>query len=123
MSREEPPMVISARLFSTTAMIFFTSGLLPPAHAQNSRPTYALADTLHLPGPTRWDVLTFDAPHHRLFITHGDSVDVLDAQAKTIVATIANLSGVHAVALAPEFNKASSPKARPIASRSSTSRR
>ncbi len=30
---------------------------------------------------------------------------MLDAEAKTIVATIANLSGVHAVALAPEFNK------------------
>jgi DNA-binding beta-propeller fold protein YncE len=81
------------------------SALPTAAHAEDAKPAYALTDTLHLPGPTRWDALTFEAAHHRLFITHGDSVDVLDTQAKTIVATIASLSGVHAVALAPEFNK------------------
>jgi DNA-binding beta-propeller fold protein YncE len=97
-------MVVSARFFPAVAAIFFLSSL-PAAHAENSKPAYALTDTLNLPGPTRWDCLTFDAPHHRLFITRGERVDVLDTQAKKVVGAISNLEGVHAVALAPEFNK------------------
>ena len=97
--------MIPQRLVASAAVGFSIAGLLSPAYAENAKPAYALADTLHVPGPTRWDALTFDAARRRLFITHGDSVDVLDVDAKKIAATIPGLSGVHAVALAPEFNK------------------
>jgi len=66
---------------------------------------YALVDTLHLPGLTRWDCLTYDSKEHRLFITRGESVDVLDVTTKKIVGSIPNTSGVHNVALASEIGK------------------
>ena len=76
-----------------------------PTRAEEVAPNYALVDVLKLPGSTRWDYLTLDAPSHRLFITRGDSVDVLDTDSKKIVGTIQNLEGVHGVALAPALHK------------------
>jgi YVTN family beta-propeller protein len=66
---------------------------------------YTLNDSLFLPGATRWDYLTFDQDHHRLFITRGDSVDILDVAGKKITGSITELAGVHGVALAPDLNK------------------
>jgi len=66
---------------------------------------YVLVDTLHLPGATRWDYLTFDSPTHRLFITRGESVDVLDVESKKIVGSIPNTNGVHGVTLALDLDK------------------
>jgi YVTN family beta-propeller protein len=68
-------------------------------------PIYSLTGTLSLPGAVRWDYLTFDTQNQRLFITRGDSVDVLDITGQNIVSTIPNTSGVHGVALAPDINE------------------
>lgn len=95
----------SSRLFRLVATSLCLSGFVSLARAEDATPTYAMADPLHLPGSTRWDYLTFDAPHRRLFITRGDSVDVLDVGSKKIVGAIAHLDGVYGVALAPDLNK------------------
>jgi len=75
------------------------------AHAEAVIPEYELIDKLPLPGSTRWDYLTFDSKGHRLFITRGERVDVLDVATKQIVGSIPNTGGVHGVALAYEFDK------------------
>ena len=98
-------MPVSIRLLCIVSASLCALGVAAEAHAENGKPTYAVADTLNLAGSTRWDYLTFDASRHRLFITRGDSVDVLDTDSKTIVGTIPGLKGVHGVALAPGFNK------------------
>jgi len=58
-----------------------------------------------LPGSVRWDYLAFDSDTHHLFITRGDSVDVLDVITRKIVGTIPDTRGVHGVAIAPELAK------------------
>jgi len=58
-----------------------------------------------LDGDTKWDYLSIDAGNHRLFITHGDRVDVFDTQANKVVGVVPNTPGVHGVALAPELNR------------------
>ena len=65
----------------------------------------ASSTTIHLPGAIRWDFLTFDPDHHRLFITRGESVDVFDVATKKITGSILGTSGVHGVALAPELGR------------------
>lgn len=75
------------------------------AHADTGNPNYGVIDTLHLPGVVRWDFLTFDPDHHRLFITRGESVDVLDVTTKKIAGSISGTRGVHGVALAPELGR------------------
>ncbi|MBF0562631.1 MAG: YncE family protein [Alphaproteobacteria bacterium] len=66
---------------------------------------YGLTKTLPLDGPTRWDYLTFDAKEQRLFVTRGERVDVLDTNSGKVIGSIADLKGVHGVALAPELNR------------------
>src|ERR1700733_9307779 len=80
-------------------------GLVSSARAENAQPHYTMLDSLLLPGLTRWDYLTFDATDHRLFITRGDSVDVLDINNKKIIGTIPDLDGVHGVAVAADLGK------------------
>ena len=58
-----------------------------------------------LPGSGGWDYLTMDAPMHRLFITRGDHVDVVDAKSGALLGQVPKLSGVHGVALAPDLKR------------------
>jgi YVTN family beta-propeller protein len=89
-------------LFSVAASV----AVIPSAvYADTSHPHYGVVDTLRLPGAVRWDFLTFDPDHHRLFITRGESVDVFDVTTKKITGSISRTSGVHGVALAPELGR------------------
>ncbi len=73
--------------------------------ARADGPEYTVLETLHLPGAVRWDYLTIDTAGRRLFITRGDSVDVLDVTTGKVIGSIADTWGAHGVALAPEFGK------------------
>jgi YVTN family beta-propeller protein len=68
-------------------------------------PAYHVTDKLHLDGDVRWDYLSFDSAHKRLFITRGDHVDVFDTVAKKVIGTIPDTHGVHGVALAPDLDR------------------
>jgi len=95
----EPPV------FPRTILIGLSLVLNPALAPAETLPHYALAETLVLPGPVRWDYLTLDIKNHRLFITRGERVDVFDTSRKSVIGTIDHLEGVHGVALVPEQNK------------------
>ena len=48
-----------------------------------------------------FDYLTVDSAGHRLYVTHGTEVVVIDTTTNTIVGRIADTPGVHGVAIAP----------------------
>lgn len=54
---------------------------------------------------TYWDYLLADASAHKLYVTRGNEVLILDLDSGKQLATIPNLKRVHGVALAHEFNK------------------
>ncbi len=62
---------------------------------------YHLVATIALGNPTHWDYLHFDAPSHRLFISHGDHVDVLDTKTDKIIGSLAPLPGSHGITVDP----------------------
>ena len=66
---------------------------------------YHLLKTIPVPGDTFWDYLTFERGTNRLFITHGDEVQVLDVDSGKIVGTMGGMEGIHGVVLAPKFNR------------------
>jgi len=68
--------------------------------AAPAAPQYRIAHEVSLPGDGGWDDLTFDDGGHRLFIAHGNQVQVLDADKLSLAGTIADTPGVHAIALA-----------------------
>ncbi|WP_157439833.1 YncE family protein [Terracidiphilus gabretensis] len=60
---------------------------------------YKVVDKWKLGGEGGWDYLTADGAAHRLYITRGMRVDVVDTGSGKIVGTIGGLHGVHGVAL------------------------
>jgi YVTN family beta-propeller protein len=60
---------------------------------------YKVLDHWKLSDAGFWDYLIADPPAHRLYITRGDHVDVLDSADGKLVGTIGDLHGTHGVAL------------------------
>lgn len=73
--------------------------------AKETPPAYAESARWHVGGDGGWDYLAFDEAGHRLFVTHGDRVVVLDAADGHRLGEVAPTSGVHGVALAPALGK------------------
>ena len=73
-----------------------------PAAAQKS---YKVTDKVKLGGEGFWDYLTVDPGAHRLYITRGSHVMVVDTETLKVVGDIPNLSGIHGVALAPNLGR------------------
>jgi DNA-binding beta-propeller fold protein YncE len=68
-------------------------------------PGYHVVKTLKVGGNGGWDYLTADADAHRLYISRGTHVVVLDTESGKTVGDIPDTPGVHGIALAPEFGK------------------
>jgi YVTN family beta-propeller protein len=64
-------------------------------------PQFEVAKRFTLGGEGGWDYLKYDAAGHRLFITRGTHVMVVDAASGKVTGDIPNTPGVHGVALAP----------------------
>ena len=96
---------VSRRLLIQTFICF---GLLlamnTAVHAQPS-PGYHLLKKFVLGGEGGWDLLAFDSTTHRLYISRGTHVMVVDADSGAIVGDIPNTPRVHGIAVAPEFGK------------------
>ena len=67
--------------------------------------SYHLLNKYVLGGEGGWDYLTVDSASHRLFISRGNHVMVVDTESGKVVGDIANTPGSHGIALAPEFNR------------------
>jgi DNA-binding beta-propeller fold protein YncE len=70
-----------------------------------AQPLYSLTRSVPLGGPDRWDLLTFDATSHRVFVAHGDRVTVVDANNGTIIGNVEGYGGrTHGVAVIPAID-------------------
>jgi YVTN family beta-propeller protein len=97
----EPSMPIrrSVRLLILPYIVaaLFCGILAAPALVAGQQP-YHVLDRWKLSDNSWWDYLIVDSPAHRLYLTRGDHVDVLDTDTGKLVGTIAGLHGTHGVA-------------------------
>ena len=56
-------------------------------------------------GEGGWDYLVADTTAHRLFLSRGTHVIVLNTDRDSVIGDIPNTMGVHGIALAPELGK------------------
>jgi YVTN family beta-propeller protein len=84
-----------ARYFASTALL---CGLLAAVHPIAAQQPYKIIDRWKLGGEGGWDYLLADPPAHRLYLTRGNHVDVVDTQTGKLVGSIAGLHGTHGVA-------------------------
>jgi YVTN family beta-propeller protein len=85
-----------ARSFAAAALL---CGLLAAVRPVAAQQPYHVIDQWKLGGEGGWDYLLVDSPAHRLYLTRGNHVDVVDTQTGKLAGSIANLHGTHGVAL------------------------
>jgi DNA-binding beta-propeller fold protein YncE len=66
---------------------------------------YKVITRYKIGGTGGWDYVTVDSNGRRIYASHGNVVDVLDADSGKIVGQIPQLHGVHGIAIAPDLNK------------------
>lgn len=74
-----------------------------PAAAQD--PGYSVTKRYQLGGEGGWDYLAFDTAAHRLFITRGTHVQVINPDNGSVIGDIPNTPHVHGVALAYDLGR------------------
>jgi YVTN family beta-propeller protein len=88
--------------------ILFGVLLLSSHLAQSAQPSestkFKLVNQYNVGGEGKWDLLTFDAKHHRLFVSRSTHVQVIDADSGKVVGDIPGTDGVHGIALAGDLN-------------------
>ena len=68
-------------------------------------PSYKVIQRIPIGGEGGWDYLTMDSPAHRLYISRGTHVMVLDVNSGKLVGDIPNTAGVHGVAIVSRLGK------------------
>ena len=84
----------------TTKLAFFL-GVLFVTTALTAQQAYKIVDKWKIGGEGGWDYLLADPSAHRLYVTHGPRVEVLDTTTGKPVGAITGLHGTHGIALDP----------------------
>jgi YVTN family beta-propeller protein len=79
--------------------------LMAAGFASAANPNYHLLKEIPVGGDGGWDYLTVDSAAHRLYVSHGNKVVVVDTAKDEVCGEITNTPGVHGIALAPELNR------------------
>jgi YVTN family beta-propeller protein len=74
--------------------------------AQNAKSNYKIAHKFSVEGDAGWDYVAIDEASARLFISHGNITQVIDATTGKLLNTIPDTKGVHGIALDADENKA-----------------
>ena len=67
--------------------------------------TYVLDKTIPLPGNAGWDYLSADNVNQRLYVSHGDTVNVVDMATGQPVGVVGHLKGIHGIAIDNKNNR------------------
>jgi DNA-binding beta-propeller fold protein YncE len=88
-------------IVAASLLAAFNGSPLRAAEAQ-----YHLVKEIPIPGKAQWDYLKMEPDSSRLFVSHGDRVEVIDLEKGAIVGTIEDTPGVHGIAFAPKLHRA-----------------
>jgi YVTN family beta-propeller protein len=83
------------------SFIFFAANIV----AQTNSSAHKIVKKIHIAGDGGWDYLTVDEISHRLFVSHGSVVNVIDLKTDETIATIPDTKGVHGITIANDLNK------------------
>jgi DNA-binding beta-propeller fold protein YncE len=90
------------------AVVYGILGLLiaaAPGGAKAAEPHYKFLKEIPIGGGGGWDYLYADAARHRLYVTHGTKVVVIDTEHDKIVDSIPDTPGIHGFVTAPDLQR------------------
>lgn len=89
----------TGKIFETLTLTASLAGALLASDAAFAQTPYTVLTRWTIGGEGGWDYLTSDPVGHRLYVTHGPRVEVLDSDTGKVVGSITGLKGTHGVAL------------------------
>jgi len=90
----------SVTLFARPRMVCaLLCGIFAAPALLGAQQPYKVIDQWKVGGDGGWDYLQIDPPAHRLYLTRGPRVDVVDTTSGKVVGAITGLHGTHGVAL------------------------
>ncbi len=92
---------LSSARASLLAAAAFTMAASAFGGSQALAQKYSVETKWTVGGEGGWDYLAVDAPAHRLYLTHGSRVEVLDTKTGKPVGALTGLKGTHGVAFDP----------------------
>src|SRR5579884_633417 len=95
------PEEVVVRTLAASLFLLLAVGLV----AAEAPGGYRLLKTIPVAGDGGWDYLTVDDAARRVYVSHGNQVDVLDADSGEVKGTIADTKGVHGIAIAPDAGR------------------
>jgi YVTN family beta-propeller protein len=98
-------IVLLLVFFAIAAAISSLAKAAPTDAAAAGASGYHLLKTIPLPGDTFWDYLKFDPLARRLYVSHGNHVDVLNMDTDKPIGTIGGMQVIHGIVLAAGFNR------------------
>ena len=85
-----------------TTLVFLVALWAPHVVTAQQGP-YRLAKEIPVAGDTGFDYLSVDPAAHRLFVSHGTSIVVIDTALDKLESVITGITGVHGLTLAPDL--------------------
>jgi DNA-binding beta-propeller fold protein YncE len=86
---------------SRSAICLFLVGLSTALSAQS----YKVNGRIPFPGENGWDYLFADSVNRRLYVSHGNQVEVVDLDSHKPIATITGMNRIHGIAAAEDLNR------------------
>jgi len=87
----------------SAALALLMAAFAPLCHASPAS-TFVHLHDIALGGEGKWDYANIDVSHQRLYVTHGNQVQVVDLNTGSQVGAIADTEGAHGIDFAPELN-------------------
>ena len=72
-------------------------------YAQASKSAYQIVNKIHLEGDGGWDYPSVDENNGRLYLSHGNIVQVVDLKEGKLAGAIPDTKGVHGIAFASDL--------------------
>jgi YVTN family beta-propeller protein len=93
------------RVHRLLALAFIAGLCTALSQSQAALPDYKLIKTVPLPGDGGWDYATVDPEGRRVYVSHGNKVDVVDADSGDVVGAVTDTQGVHGIAVAASLGR------------------
>jgi YVTN family beta-propeller protein len=71
----------------------------------SAQSNYRIVNKIHIDGNGGWDYITMDEAASRLYVSHGNEMNVVDITTNKVIGTIPDTKGVHGIALAKDLDK------------------
>lgn len=96
---------IFENIFRAIALAFFLQLSLIPQALNAQNPGFHLVKKSVIGGDGGWDYLRVDSESRRLYVSHGNQVEVLDADSHKSLGKISDTQGVHGIVIVPNTGR------------------